>query len=186
MLEEGSFRGRTADFTMMFLFGGATMIVCQYASQAGDFYVGFSVPWDFCESSVFGTGVYDYVGLCVGEEKSFDNNELFWRCQFSSKFYYEIYALLMFIPGAVSSLGSVGIFRTPGQCRMGRCDWHCCRSHVLLHGRRLSQQTRRLPTNTHATVPVCFMFKKKPWVIFFKQESVAGRSANGSRLHATA
>jgi len=27
MLEEGSFRGRTADFVMMFLFGGICMIV---------------------------------------------------------------------------------------------------------------------------------------------------------------
>lgn len=27
MLEEGSFRGRTADFVMMFLFGGMCMIV---------------------------------------------------------------------------------------------------------------------------------------------------------------
>lgn len=27
MLEEGSFRGRTADFVMMFLFGGISMIV---------------------------------------------------------------------------------------------------------------------------------------------------------------
>lgn len=47
MLEEGSFRSRTADFVMMFLFGGTCMIVSFYQPAQQHFDVIFLNPHRF-------------------------------------------------------------------------------------------------------------------------------------------
>lgn len=61
MLEEGSFRGRTADFVFMFVFGGVLMIVSFPSSETSG--RGASVPilcwpWDQTASDQGGTASF--------------------------------------------------------------------------------------------------------------------------------
>lgn len=69
MLEEGSFRGRSADFVMMFLFGGIFMIVSLeswFSLQAHSIYsyvFNFTDLCVLCESSVSGASVHDNVSV---------------------------------------------------------------------------------------------------------------------------
>ncbi|XP_044029699.1 derlin-2 isoform X2 [Siniperca chuatsi] len=86
MLEEGSFRGRTADFVFMFLFGGLLMTV--------------SDIWYFCESGVPGPSLHYHAGVCVESAKPKRSHEFLWSAEF---------------PGTLPALGAYGILTSAGQ-----------------------------------------------------------------------
>lgn len=67
-LEEGSFRGKTADFFYMFLFGGFLITIMAF----------------FCEHNFLGQCTYNHVCLCLGQTQSIHKNEFFWVNEFSS------------------------------------------------------------------------------------------------------
>lgn len=88
MLEEGSFRDRTADFVMMFLFGGFSMVVSLLymvilkSYRKTNTYIYFLpriiVLCVFRQPIIFGTSLYHNDRVHMGPEKSTYKNELFW------------------------------------------------------------------------------------------------------------
>lgn len=71
MLEEGSFRNRSADFVMMFLFGGALMLVSLEKTKAyldHQFFnrsFPFTVVRHLCQPVVPGAGLHHHAGVRV-------------------------------------------------------------------------------------------------------------------------
>lgn len=63
MLEEGSFRGRTADFVMMFLFGGICMIVSFIAL-----------------TTVYINDLFCFISLQDGTALRYGQNKHLWSC----------------------------------------------------------------------------------------------------------
>lgn len=85
MLEEGSFRNRSADFVMMFLFGGSLMLVSDQSSchvvhlNPNSPSCPHPVIRDLCEPAVPGSGLYDNARVRVVEKEPPDPNELLWN-----------------------------------------------------------------------------------------------------------
>ena len=78
MLEEGSFRGKSADFAMMFIFGAVAMIT--FAFFVNLLFLG-QVKTNLLiteQSKTKSTGLHNNAGVCVGEEKPLYQDELFW------------------------------------------------------------------------------------------------------------
>lgn len=81
MLEEGSFRNRSADFVMMFLFGGALMLVswlisfCPTTTDPKSVLL-LSVVRNVRQPVVPGAGVHDNAGVRVVPSESTDPHEL--------------------------------------------------------------------------------------------------------------
>ncbi|XP_020833319.1 derlin-3 isoform X4 [Phascolarctos cinereus] len=90
MLEEGSFRGRTADFVFMFLFGGVLMTL--------------PALWAPGQPLLPGPGLHHHAGVCVEPAEPGPSDELFWPPQ---------------LPGALPALGAHGLLAAPGQLRAG-------------------------------------------------------------------
>lgn len=116
MLEEGSFRRRTADFVMMFIFGGICMIVSltnnNYHNQSeinvaieseivflrASLFLNYIV--DFCifrQFAILGARIHDNVGVCVVTTKSFCQDELFWTLKLPSTFCLKSYIIQIII-----------------------------------------------------------------------------------------
>ena len=77
MLEEGSFRGKSADFVLMFIFGALSMIT--FAFFVNLLFLG-QVKWVTC--CLYNhlhkcAGIYNHVGVCLGQKKSLYPNEFF-------------------------------------------------------------------------------------------------------------
>ena len=95
MLEEGSFRGRTADFIYMFIFGCISTVVI-FERKKKTFlsykFLLFIFP-DLCLVCQFTlprTLTYNHACICVGKAKSICQNELFWPLTISCKYYIVI------------------------------------------------------------------------------------------------
>ena len=70
MLEEGSFRGKSADFVLMFIFGALSMIT--FAFFVNLLFLG-QVKWIPCsllKRLHKCVGIYNHVGVCLGQKKS--------------------------------------------------------------------------------------------------------------------
>ena len=75
MLEEGSFRGKSADFVLMFIFGALSMIT--FAFFVNLLFLG-QVKWVlYCLYNHLHkcAGIYNHVGVCLGQKKSLYPNE---------------------------------------------------------------------------------------------------------------
>ena len=85
MLEEGSFRNRSADFVMMFLFGGALMLVSDLLRSPVVNLTPNPLPflptviWNLCEPAVPGSGLYDNARVRVVQEEPTDPDEFLWN-----------------------------------------------------------------------------------------------------------
>ena len=98
MLEEGSFRGRTADFVFMFLFGAFIMTVsfmldnysCSLLRSNSNYIIWhhfpsqFSVNFTGYKHSISRPGIHYNVGLCLEPTESLYKNELLWFVKLSS------------------------------------------------------------------------------------------------------
>ena len=75
MLEEGSFRGKSADFVLMFIFGALSMIT--FAFFVNLLFLGQVkwVPYSLYKHLHKCAGIYNHVGVCLGQKKSLYPNE---------------------------------------------------------------------------------------------------------------
>ena len=104
MLEENSFRGHTADFVVMFLFGSCSMVIfalfvnllflgkyklilqsllCSNGEKSNSSFVRnlvFKLIWFY----LFRSSIYNNASLCLGATKSISKNEFLWPSYFSS------------------------------------------------------------------------------------------------------
>lgn len=138
MLEEGSFRGKSSDFIMMFLFGGALMSVSSPMkfNQIFIYYFFFNMRFSIsvyldicilCEFIVFGTSIHHHAGVRLVTTKSLHSDEFLWHSQ---------------LFGTVFAVGAAWILRDIRQCHLGGLDWYGSRSYLLFLGRCLSKATR--------------------------------------------
>ena len=78
MLEEGSFRGKSADFVLMFIFGALSMIT--FAFFVNLLFLGqvkLESLW-FNKSLRLFSGIYHHAGVRLGQKKSLYPNEFLW------------------------------------------------------------------------------------------------------------
>ena len=70
MLEEGSFRGKSADFVLMFIFGALSMIT--FAFFVNLLFLGQvkGIPCRLLKRLHKCVGIYNHVGVCLGQKKS--------------------------------------------------------------------------------------------------------------------
>ncbi|XP_068017989.1 derlin-3 isoform X3 [Melanerpes formicivorus] len=106
MLEEGSFRGRTADFVFMFLFGGFLMTL--------------PAVWPLCQPVFPGPGLHHHAGVRLEPQEPLHPHELLRAAQ---------------LPGPLPALGADGLLSAPGQLHHHRLAGDCSGSHLLLPGR---------------------------------------------------
>ncbi|XP_028823504.1 uncharacterized protein LOC114780393 isoform X2 [Denticeps clupeoides] len=138
MLEEGSFRGRTADFVFMFLFGGLLMTV-SFSQAASFLFVAelrrvlsaelndSSDIWNFCESGFPGPGVYHHAGVRLEQTQPQRAHELLRPAQF---------------PSPLPAVGAHGLLAALGQLHHSGSPGHRRGTRVLLPGGRLPQPAR--------------------------------------------
>ncbi|XP_074177713.1 derlin-3 isoform X2 [Rhinolophus sinicus] len=123
MLEEGSFRGRTADFVFMFLFGG--ILMTGRASQHLDSGPAAGAPG---QPVLPGPGPHSHAGVHMEPPQPSDEGELLWPPH---------------LPGAIPALGTHGLLNAAGQLDPCGPAGDRCGPHLLLPGGCLSQPAWR-------------------------------------------
>ena len=141
MLEENSFRGRTSDFVMMFVFGASLMIIFAFFVNLlflGNWYKfsengnvdrphksAFKLDlWERIQDDTLNllyvthrSSLYNNAGLRVGTAQPLCANEFLWATD---------------VPGAVLTMGLARIFSSPWQLHLRWSSWNGCRTRLLL------------------------------------------------------
>lgn len=152
MLEEGSFRGRSSDFVMMFLFGGALMIVSIMRLKFCNIFlishlnIRESLAFvDICvvrQSTVSWPSIYNNAGVCLVATQSIYPNEFLWSSQFH---------------GTIFTMGIVGVFRNFRQHNRCWFNGHGSWTHLLFSGRCVSIAKRWFSHIENATISVSIL-----------------------------